>query len=71
MYIDVGKAHKLGLIGKVKVRLNGICVDKCIAAKSGKNGFVEYLTNKLSAERDGFLSVKKRGNVKVSFNLYG
>ena len=70
MYIDVDKASRLGFLAKVRVRLNGKIIRYCTAAKHGRNGFVEYDSVPLRGDKDGnILRVKKRGNVKISFNL--
>lgn len=67
-YIDVGKATRRGIIGRVNVSLNGRRVKNVIAAKSGVNGFIEYQPEPLRRKGDEFLTVKKRGLVKVSIN---
>jgi hypothetical protein len=71
MYIDVDKASRRALIGKTRIYLNGKEVKYCIAAKHGRKGFVEYWTRPLRVRGDEIVRVKKRGNVKISFNLKG
>lgn len=69
-YIDVDKAERLGIIERVKVSLNGRKIKRVIAAKSGRNGFVEYLVYPLRVDRTGeeAQSVKLRGNVKITIS---
>ncbi len=72
-YIDVGKAARLGIIGRVKVTLNGKEVTKVISAMHGKNGFVEHcdpvpLVNHRKGE---LITHKKRGNVKITIIAAG
>lgn len=71
MYIGVEKAERRGVIGKVRIYLNGREVKRCIAAKHGRNVFVEYHPQPLRVKGDEVVSVNKRGNVKVTFNLRG
>jgi hypothetical protein len=68
MYINVKKAIRLGLIGRVKVYLNGKLVNKCIAAKTGRNGFVEAYTTPVKINVLKLQTIKKRGNVKITFS---
>ncbi len=67
MYIDVKKATRFGLIGRVKVYLNGKLVNECTAAKHGKNGFAESWITPIKFKGEELLRVKKRGNVKITF----
>ena len=71
MYIDVDKAKRCGVIAKVRIYLNGREVKRCVAAKHGRNGFVEYYPEPLRVKGDEVVSAKKRGNVKIAFNLRG
>lgn len=68
MYINVEKAERLGILGKIKVRINGKILSKVISAKSGKNGFVEIVCG-INKTKNEFVNKKFRGNVKISFNL--
>lgn len=68
-YIDVEKANALGIIGHVRVKLNGIKIGKVIAAKSGKNGFVLFYAYPFEFVNDNPKTKKFRGNVKISINL--
>lgn len=69
-YIDVDKAQRLGIISKVKVKLNGAIVGRVARAKSGNNGFVEFLKYplELSGSTDELVTIKRRGLVKISIN---
>ena len=71
MYVDVDSCVRRGILGKVSVSIDGVKINGAVAAKHGKNGFVEYFDEppKLNASRDGLVTQKRRGNVKVSFNL--
>lgn len=71
-YIDADKAAKWGIIGSVSVYLNGKKIDKCTAAKSGVNGYVEFYDNIESKRVKGYIrihdsvpTIKKRGNVQI------
>lgn len=66
-YIDVNNAAHLGCIGEVTVKLHGKRVHRCVAAKSGTNGFVEYQEVPVRGSEE-MRVVRKRGNVKISFN---
>lgn len=68
-YIDIDKANRRGIGGLVEVKFNGKKIDKAIAAKSGKNGFVEYIVQPLKMRRNEIVTKKVRGNVKVSIGL--
>jgi hypothetical protein len=68
MYINVKMAIRLGFLGRVKVYLNGNLVNKCIAAKSGRNGFTESFITPVKVKNDKLPTVKKRGNVKITFS---
>jgi hypothetical protein len=68
MYINCEKATRLGLIGRVKVYLNGRRVNECISAKPGRNGFAEAYITPLKVKNNEIPTVKKRGNVKISFS---
>lgn len=70
MYTDSHIAGDEALLGRIKVYLNGKEVKQCVAAEHGKNGFVEYCPLPLRVKNDEVFSVKKRGNVKISFNLW-
>lgn len=70
-YIDVEKAERLNLLGKLKVYINGNRISKAVAAKSGKSGFVEFYETPIMIDKrkaDEVLRRKLRGNVKVSIN---
>lgn len=67
-YIDVDKARKLGINHLVSIRLNGRKVKRCIAAKSGKNGFVEFIPQHPKVKNEELVTSKKRGVVKVSIS---
>ena len=71
MFIDMNVIRKRNLHQKIKVSLNGKRLKSVISCKAGKNGFVEYYDNKpkLNKKRDAAVRYKKRGLVKVSFNL--
>tara|TARA_R110000751_G_scaffold91926_2_gene180099 strand:+ start:1528 stop:1749 length:222 start_codon:yes stop_codon:yes gene_type:complete len=69
MYIDIDMFIRRRLAGMVSFRLNGKIINKVVRAKSGKNGFVEYYPQPLTIKNDEVVRVKKRGNVKLSFNL--
>lgn len=68
-YIDVDKANRYRIGGLVEVSLNGKKINKAIAAKSGKNGFVEYIIEPLKMRRNKILTNKVRGNVKITIGL--
>lgn len=66
-YIDVDKAIRLGIISRLSVTLNGKRIGKVLAAKSGKNGFVEYQEQDPKIIFGDRLESKKlRGLVKIS-----
>lgn len=66
-YIDVDKAVRLGIIGRLSVTLNGKRIGKILAAKSGKNGLVEYYEQDPKIiDGDRLESKKLRGVVKIS-----
>ena len=69
MFIDTDKAINHGVIGKVKVTINGDYIPHVVAAKHGKNGFVEFLKYPVKIVNDEVVYRKRRGNVKISFNL--
>lgn len=67
-YIDVEKADTLGILGRIRVKLNGEKTRRVLAAKSGRNGFVLIAKDPLELV-DGSPKTKKfRGNVKISIN---
>jgi hypothetical protein len=53
---------------RVTVSVNGKVIPKCIRAKSGKNGFVEFYLNPLQLKNCDALRGKMRGNVKISMS---
>jgi hypothetical protein len=53
---------------RINVYINGKHVTKCIRAKSGKNGFVEFAVTPIRVSGDSFLVKKVRGNVKISMS---
>lgn len=65
-YIDIDKAHVHGLVGRLSFSINGVRVYRVIAAKHGKNGFVEYYPCPYVIKNDHIVSRKLRGNVKIS-----
>lgn len=67
-YIDFDKAEKLGLLGKIRVTLNGKLVHRCESAKHGANGFVEYNLGRLNRSKTDLVRRKQRGDVKISIN---
>ena len=67
-YTDVDRAICSGIIGRVSARLNGRLIKRVIAAKSGRNGFVEYHPEPFKIKGDCFVSRKLRGNVKISIS---
>lgn len=69
-YIDVNKASKRRILQKVRVRLNGKLVNRVIAAKSGKNGFVEFYADPLKVRGEDVVTRKVRGLVKISINKW-
>ena len=69
MFIDADKAMNRGIIGKIKVTINGDLIPHAIAAKHGKNGFVEFLKYPIKIINDEIVYSKRRGNVKISLNL--
>lgn len=72
-YIDVGKAVRLGVIGRVKVTINGKEVTNVIAAMNGKNGFVEHCDPLplINYRKGELITHKKRGNVKITIIAAG
>lgn len=71
MYIDMELVRGRNLHQKVKVYFNGKILKNVISCKSGANGFVEFYDRipKLNKARDDVIRHKKRGLVKLSFNL--
>lgn len=67
-YIDVEKALRLGLNKRITVWLNGKKINKCVAAKSGKNGFVDFIGQHIKVKGDSVATTKKRGLVKISIS---
>lgn len=67
-YIDADKATRRDLIGRIKVTLNGRPLKLVVAAKSGRNGFVEFFVRPLTIRGDAFVTKKLRGNVKVTLS---
>lgn len=53
---------------RINVYVNGKHVSKCIRAKSGKNGFVEFYLSPLQVKNGDALRGKIRGNVKISMS---
>jgi len=67
-YIDVDKMIRLGIIRQVKVTINGTPVKSVLSAKSGNNGFVEFLVRPLRRKGDCLVIRKIRGNVKITIS---
>jgi len=67
-YIDTRKAIDRSIIGRVSVYLNGFEINKPIAAKSGKFGFVEFYNPNNHIKNNEISTLKKRGNVKIKIS---
>lgn len=61
-YIDVEKASRLGIIG-LNLKLNGKRVGRCVKAKIGPKGFVEYLS--YTVRNGEVITVRKYGKVTM------
>jgi hypothetical protein len=66
LYVESG--HIACYRKRINVYVNGKHVAKCIRAKSGKNGFVEFAVTPIQIKGDNFLLKKIRGNVKISMS---
>ena len=69
MYIDTELALKRNLTDRVTVYLNGEKIKGALSAKSGRNGFVKFFTMPARVVDGEAHQDKKRGFVKISFNL--
>lgn len=68
MIITVDKALEMGIIGKVRVTLNGKTVKHCIFADD-KKGVVEYSLGRLNKYGDRIITMRRRGKVRIIINV--